>query len=501
MAVKPTHITFELLSVTPKEKVEMVVWGPFASTSDKNAGVFAGILWDEQFALGLQCLNPKTVVTVKEQGEKALEGHCRDYEHPRPASAYGYNFMARYPGADVIGSKIALFGCPPDQTLATIEAIELAEKLPHVTLKGQWVKSLPGTPYLGFEFGERHHRPIHPGGGRLGHRVHLPSVAVADVGAFRAQEVAVSPWPRGVEGLHRQGAQGRPAGRRHTLSTFITADDAYVTPKPDPRLAASGSSTLIKDATEKDTVLEVADGAAFSAPGQKTCIRVGEELVMFGKVVGNKPARLEGCSRGAFGTKAQAHPGGREVARLIMTDFFGPIFLGNRELNREIAQRGAANCLEFGLDKYEFDGIEGTLSCGLEYSVPEFAQAWYDALGEKRGKVMLGGSGIDNYTNHIMDCVNWGEPWAPRSAMGCWTIASCAWSSTGAACCPICWGSTRRRCTPSPETASRSSTAAASRTSNGSWPCGPGTMRASPSRSRRTGRRTSAATEPRRSRP
>ena len=63
------------------------------------------------------------------------------------------------------------------------------------------------------------------------------------------------------------------------------------------------------------------------------------------------------------------------------------------------------------MDKYGFDGIEGTLSCGLEYSVPEFAQAWYDALGEKRGTVMLGGSGIDNYTNHIMDCVNWGEPW------------------------------------------------------------------------------------------
>ena len=154
MAVKPTHITFELLSVTPKEKVEMVVWGPFASTSDKNAGGFAGILWDEQFALGLQCLNPKTVVTVKEQGEKALEGHCRDYEHPRPASAYGYNFMACYPGADVIGSKIALFGCPPDQTLATIEAIELAENLPHITYQGKWVKAMPGPAYLGFEFSE-----------------------------------------------------------------------------------------------------------------------------------------------------------------------------------------------------------------------------------------------------------------------------------------------------------------------------------------------------------
>ena len=145
MAVKPTYITFELLSVTPKEKVEMVVWGPFASTSDKNAGVFAGILWDEQFALGLQCLNPKTVVTVKEQGEKVLEGHCRDYEHPRPASAYGYNFMAHYPGTDVIGSKVALFGCPPDQTLATIEAIEWRKSCHTSPIKGQWVKTMPGA--------------------------------------------------------------------------------------------------------------------------------------------------------------------------------------------------------------------------------------------------------------------------------------------------------------------------------------------------------------------
>ncbi len=168
---------------------------------------------------------------------------------------------------------------------------------------------------------------------------------------------------------------------------------------------------LAKDVNEKDTVLEVADGAAFSAPGQKKCLRVGEELLIYQNVAGDKPARLEGCARGAFGTKPQAHAAGAGLARLIVTDFAGPIFLGNRELNREIAQRGAKNCLEFGLDKYEFDGIEGTGSCGLEYSAAEFAQAWYDALGPRRGQVMLGGSGLNNYLNHIMDCVNWGEPW------------------------------------------------------------------------------------------
>ena len=31
---------------------------------------------------------------------------------------------------------------------------------------------------------------------------------------------------------------------------------------------------------------------------------------------------------------------------------------------------------------------------------------------------MLGGSGLDNYTNHIMDCVNWGEPWGAEFRKG-----------------------------------------------------------------------------------
>ena len=41
----------------------------------------------------------------------------------------------------VIGSKIALFGCPVDQALETIGAIELAEGLPHPQIDGQWGKT------------------------------------------------------------------------------------------------------------------------------------------------------------------------------------------------------------------------------------------------------------------------------------------------------------------------------------------------------------------------
>ncbi|MCY2932354.1 MAG: hypothetical protein NTV86_23245 [Planctomycetota bacterium] len=417
VAAKPTHITFELLSVTPKEKVEMVVWGPFATTSDKNAGIFAGLLWDESFVLGLQCLNPKTVVTVKDKGERSLQGHCRDYERPQPASAYGYNFMASYPGTGVAGSKIALFGCPPDKALAAIEAIELAENLPHVTYRGQWVKTMPGPAYLGFEFGEDTIDQLIKVAVDSGFQWILHPSPWETWGHCEPKK---SQFPHGRAGLKACIDKAHKAGLRVHVGTlvFITADDAYVTPKPDPRLATSGASQLTKEVAPKDTVLDVADGAVFSAPGQKKILRLGDELVVYGKVSGDKPARIEGCSRGAFGTAAQAHAAGTAAARLIVTDFFGTIFLGNRELNREFAQNAAKACREYGADGFGLDGLEGTLSCGLEYSCADYCQTIYDALGDLKGKVTLSGSGIDVYMNHLMDAMCWGEPWGAEFRHG-----------------------------------------------------------------------------------
>ena len=418
VSAKPTHLTFELLSVAPKEKVEMVIWGPYTSTANQKAGAMTGLLWDDKFGTGLQVLNTKTLYRAPGQPENVLSAYCRDHERPTDASAYGHTFKASFPGEGVAGSKIALFGCAANKMLSMIEAIELAEGLPHVTLNGKWVKALPGVPYLGFEFGED----------------------TIDQFIKVAQDAGIpfiyhpSPWetwghfepkkaqfPNGRAGFKACVDKAHKAGLRvgvHSLGTFITADDAYVTPKADPRLASSGGSKLSKAVAEKDNVIEVADAAAFSAPGQKKIIRIGTELVTYGDVKGAAPATLEGCQRGAFGTRVEAHPAGTAVDRLVATDFFSPIFLGNRELNHEIAQRAAHNCIEWNLDKYEFDGVEGTLSCGLDYAIPDFVKAWYDALGPRKGKVMLGGSGLDNYTNHIMDCVNWGEPWGAEFRKG-----------------------------------------------------------------------------------
>ena len=50
-----------------------------------------------------------------------------------------------YHDGGVIGSKIALFGCPVEQALQTLGVIELGEGLPHPMIDGEWVKTSPNA--------------------------------------------------------------------------------------------------------------------------------------------------------------------------------------------------------------------------------------------------------------------------------------------------------------------------------------------------------------------
>ena len=50
-----------------------------------------------------------------------------------------------YEDGGVVGSKIALFGCPAGQVLQKISQIEVAEGLPHPMIDGVWGKVSPGA--------------------------------------------------------------------------------------------------------------------------------------------------------------------------------------------------------------------------------------------------------------------------------------------------------------------------------------------------------------------
>ena len=57
---KTSHLTFELLSLTSNEKVELITWGPYPTTIDKIIGETVGVVRGEEYAVGIQALNIKT---------------------------------------------------------------------------------------------------------------------------------------------------------------------------------------------------------------------------------------------------------------------------------------------------------------------------------------------------------------------------------------------------------------------------------------------------------
>jgi len=179
---KSSHITFALLEVESDDEIELIIWGPYATTINKSIGETVGVVRGEEFALGIQSLNPKTLggypwnendcmpqldifegddySDLSEEGKRyvlyrveaakpedfgsTLQAYCRNrnkdriienWQHPK------YHAPA-YNDGGVIGSKITLFGCPVDQTLDFIEKIEIAENLPILSLMENGVKKL-----------------------------------------------------------------------------------------------------------------------------------------------------------------------------------------------------------------------------------------------------------------------------------------------------------------------------------------------------------------------
>ena len=129
-------------------------------------------------------------------------------------------------------------------------------------------------------------------------------------------------FPNGVAGLKncvdKAEAQGVMLGT-HFLSNFITTNDPYVTPVPDPRLAKVGSSTLTQDIEASTNEIVIASPDFFNQMENNNLktVQIGDELIRYGKVSEKAPWTLMDCQRGAYGTKATAHPADSKIAKLM----------------------------------------------------------------------------------------------------------------------------------------------------------------------------------------
>jgi hypothetical protein len=451
---KATHVTFELKSLHSKDPVELVVWGPYPTLIGDLVGEVVGVVRDAEFAVGIQALNAKTLGGYPSQesdiepegvvaddpgiypglpsdlrkqqrwlGDTAkhttygssLQAYCRDRTKVRSITNWGNANFPALPFHDggLIGSKIALFAVPAAAALPTIGDIEVAEGLPHPMLNGTWAKMAPGAnaSYLIVDFGES---TIDQGiemTRRAGLKYLYHSSPFETWGHFQLKP---SLFPNGWDGFRECVLRARKAGIAvgfHDLSNFITPNDPYVTPKPDPRLAVTGKNLLVRDLDASQTTIQVADPTFFEKKTAMMTVMIGEELIRYDAVSSEAPWMLLKCERGAWGTIASPHLKSDTVAKLMDHDY--KVFLTDAQLGQEVARTLAAFCNHTDAKQLSFDGLEGNWSSGMgQYGCDLFTEAWYDALKPGlRGHILNDASNAHHFTWHIATRYNWGEPW------------------------------------------------------------------------------------------
>lgn len=453
VAEKEEYLTFELTEISPADKVELVIWGPYHTKIKETVGESVGVVRNKEFAIGIQALNVKTLggypdnesdiepaydifstdnlidvdesVKILYRGQTAkhtdfgsvLQAYCRNRNEERIISNWGHTHYVApaYKDGGVVGSKIALFGCPAEKALDVIGQIELNEGLPHPLIDGEWAKKSPKATasYLIIGFGEEN----------LDQAIELTKKAGLEYlyhggpfetwGHFKLHEkVFPDNWESMQRCVQRAEKEGIKLGV-HTLSNFITTNDPYVTPVPDKRLAKVGQSVLTKEISSTDDEIFIESPVFFNQMENNSLhsVVIGNEIIRYREVSKEKPWRLTGCVRGAFNTKAASHEKGAKIEKLM--DHGYKVFLSNAELSAEIAETIARFFNETGLKQVSFDGLEGVWSTGMgQYARNIFTKTWYDHLSEDlKGKVINDASNPSHFNWHMNTRYNWGEPW------------------------------------------------------------------------------------------
>ncbi len=448
-----TYLTLELISITEKDKIELVLWGPFKTIIKETIGETIGVVRNSKFAIGIQALNMRTLggypsndddstpsfnifgttslidvpdsLNILYRGNTALpkeygstlQAYTRNRSHERIIASMNHEKYVAPPFEDegIIGSRIALFGSNPKEVLNTIEAIELNEGLPHPLLDGTWNKraATATSAYLIQNFtAETIDESIsltkkaglnylyHPGPFENWGQFDLNKKSFPD--NWESMKVCVDKAEK--EGI-RVGL--------HTLSNFITTNDPYVTPVPDERLAKVGSDILIKSINEDQKNIEISDPTYFNQMKNNSlhAVVIENELIRYEAVSEKEPWLLLNCQRGAFGTTVAAHENGVKISKLI--DHAYKTFLTNTELSIEMAETIADLYNKTGVKQISFDGLEGNFSTGKgAYGQLLFVDAWYSKLKpEIKDAFIMDASRSGHYFWHMFTRMNWGEPW------------------------------------------------------------------------------------------
>jgi hypothetical protein len=379
ISVQPRYFTIEVTRVTG-EDVEELTLADLRLEITKHIGKIANVAWDDQFAVAVMALNLRTNAGGKCDAGLQCKGQARLWS-------------ACYPQLGMQGAKIALLGCPAPQLRHVIQEMVSREGFARSEVGGAWALDAPETnnSYL---FASPSEADVDDWIS-LARTGGFKEVLVSEIGPYGHYQPDPARYPHGLDGVKATVDKIHSAGMKagwHMLAFTIAKNDSWVSPIPDPRLAARNVLTLAApisaDAAFVPTVespqnLPLHSGFWFRGGMD---VHLDDEILSYAGVQTTPPFGLTGCTRGAHKTKAAEHSRGaslrnlQEVFGLYVPDAHSTLF-------EELAGRVAEIIRFCGFDKIYFDGLDGAdVFAGSEWSWhygPKFALEVFRRAGTR----------------------------------------------------------------------------------------------------------------------
>lgn len=448
-------ITYEVSKISSVYKT--IVFGPVKVEPHEVVGEVVGVTQGGNIAFAMQAMNIKTnggipqecapdygtlfnyaggntdlsvsstpyynfaVADTKDGAVFQLSARNRSQQEYRKVNHVEKALVLPVNGAEgnIAGAKIALFGDQRSRILNRIGRVETEQGLPHPIIEGEWGKESRGAmrSYLITNFSEDDLDFVVEKTQRAGFRTLYHPDPFKTWGHFEWVPTLTKTGDDGIKALvERASKKGIKIGV-HTLSNFLTTNDAYVTPAPGKNLLKQGQLSLTGSMDDTQTTLEVAASGLFDVPLTLNALQIGNELITFGKFEKNGDrVTLTGCTRGAFGTKKAAHEKSEPLYKLW--DYPYRTLFPDIALQDEFSHRLAEIFNKTGLKQISFDGLEGCMYTGQDYyATARFVTEYYNRL-QNKADLINDASRLDHYLWHIHTRMNWGEPWGEEMRKG-----------------------------------------------------------------------------------
>ena len=342
---RDTYFVFEVLSVTGEDVEELTFLKLVAEPADIVHGM-AGLAADGTHALCLRCLNLKARPTITGK-LPLLKATC-------------------VPEHGLVGARAAFVVCSREELRPTLKEMARAEGVPYSKLGGPFALDAPQNRASYMFCGGLSETNVDEWI-EMAQTAAIPFIHFA--GWYQSQghyEPRASLFPNGMAGLKATVARIHAAGLlagMHTLTGCIQPRDPFASPTPDPRLSKDRTFTLTSDVGEADSEIPLDQtprglNVVWNYSSRGNVVQIDQELVQFRGLRADPPYALTNCTRGAWGSKAGAHPKGAEAHHLyVRYTAFQPD--EHSTLVDDVAKCIADTVNECGFDLIYHDGAEG----------------------------------------------------------------------------------------------------------------------------------------------